>query len=272
MSSDEASRIPSTANGFGHPFMKLAREIRDVILELATPDRVDVAKFELVPGTSPAFVPALAHKGPQQLQLECILATLQKAVLEVSTVADWHALRDWLASVDFTPLNEGLKDGFDAVSALGFSDFNSRGRHYHPIEKRAADGTMRKSPYSFPVPIVPSSWGHNSELTSMCKDLRTVEVEVALPRYFLERLSAGRSVAEAMQGEGRAISWTYQICRLPKLEGLKVLRLTFFTESWKSTLLNVEQERKIITWVREEFEKRGQSVDVVSEFGWWEES
>lgn len=244
------------------PFMKLPRELRDDILSMTAPDHIVLSMVQFAPGRDPTFVSTLAQLGIENLRLECVLAVLRNSTLKLSSLNDLNNLKTWLASIDFAPVCSGrsdpLEDGFDAVRKLSFSDVNRRTGFiyigYQYDQNR----------------VTPSSWADDVELTRMCKDLRNVELEVTLPDFFVRGLLGGGSMVEVMEGHDMDDSQTHQVSKLLRLEGLKVLRLCFYSEWWEDTLLNVEHERMITSWLQEEFEKRGQSVEVKSDFDWWD--
>jgi hypothetical protein len=270
MSSVAASHRKVDAEPF--ELTKLRPEIRSQIFGMSAPKHIDLAAFEFPPGKDPTFVSGITQQQHnRQLRLEDIEALLQKTVLEITTkVALVNAL-NWLVSVDFLPLKgDKQTSGLDEVLALGFSDANRVKTHRYTADEFANDGTRDTTVHLRQTDVAPSSWADDLELTRRCKRLRTVEMKVALPSYFLERLRGGQTMEQVVQGHTADLDELLPIHRLLKLEGLKELRPTFFTHLWQATMLNVEQERVIICWLQEEFKKRGQSVKVVSEFGWWE--
>lgn len=248
--------------------MDLPQELRDEILKLSVPEHIKLSFFELSTERDPAFVPIIAQEGNERLRHECILATLQNTMFRVATEKYLVKLRKWLASIDFESLpGNDKKDGFDAVRRLEFSDKFHVETHRQLAVNFAADGTRHGSCSSLHPRVKPSSWEQDLELTRMCRDLRTVHMEVCLPDYLLDRLSRGRNMEQVLQAGRNSPMHPFQ--RLLSLKGLKRLRLTFFTSYWETTQLNVERERRITCWLHEEFEMLGESVEVVSEFGWW---
>jgi hypothetical protein len=270
-----SSRTASRTN-LEKPFKltKLEPEIRSLIFGLSALEHIDLAAFDFPPGREPTFVSAISQQNDDQLRLEDIEALLLKAVLEVTTKEASANVLKWLASVDFMPLKGDkqapIQNGFDAVRALGFSDVNRVETHRYAVDEFTNDGTRYTTEHSRQTNVAPSSWADDLEFTRKCKRLRTVEMKVALPSYFLERLRGGQPMEHVVQGHSDDRDELLPIHRLLKLKGLKVLHLTFFTPLWQATMLNVEQERVITCWLQEEFEKLGQSVVVGSEFDWWE--
>jgi hypothetical protein len=257
-------------------FMEILPDVRTIILEVLAMEHIDLSAFEFPPGQDPTFVEAIAQEGNRQLRLEYIKTLLMKAVLEVTIKEASANVLKWLASVNFMPLKgdkqTSVKSGFDAVRTLGFSDINRVETHRYTVDEFTDDGTRYTTDHFRQTTVAPSSWADDLELRRKCKRLQTVEMKVALPSYFLERLHGGQTMEQVVQGHSTDRDDLLPIHRLLKLEGLKVLRPTFFTHLWQATMLNVEQERVIIRWLQEEFEKLGQSVKVVPEFGWWEVS
>jgi hypothetical protein len=143
--------------------------------------------------------------------------------------------------------------------------------HRYTVDEFTDDGTRYTTEHFRQTTVAPSSWADDLEFTRMCKLLHTVEMNVALPSYFLHRLRGGQTMEQVVQGHSDDRDELLPIHRLLKLKGLRVLHLIFFTQLWQATMLNVEQERVIICWLQQEFKKLDQSVKVVSEFGWWED-
>jgi hypothetical protein len=251
---------------------KLEPEIRSLIFRMSAPKHVDLAAFEFPPGKDPTFVSGITtQRYNPQLRLEDIEALLQNTVLEVTTKEALANALKWLVSIEFLPLKgDKQTSGLDEVRALGFSDANRVETHRYTVDEFAVDGTEDTTVHFRQTSVAPSSWADDLELTRMCKLLDTVEMKVALPSYFLDRLRGGQPMEHVVQGHTDDLDQLLPIHRLLRLEGFKVLRLTFFTHLWQATLLNVDQERLIICWLQEEFQKRGQSIKVVPEFGWWE--
>jgi hypothetical protein len=257
-------------------FMEILPDVRTIILEVLAMEHIDLSAFKFPPGQDPTFVEAIAQEGNRQLRLEHIKTLLMKAVLEVTTKEASANVLKWLASVNFMSLKgdkqASVKSGFDAVRTLGFSDVNRVETHRYTVYEFTDDGTRYTTDHTRQTTVAPSSWADDLELRRKCKRLQTVEMKVALPSYFLERLRGGQTMEQVVQGHSTDRDDLLPIHRLLKLKGLKVLRPTFFTHLWQATMLNVEQERVIISWLQEEFKKLGQSVKVVPEFGWWEVS
>lgn len=238
----------------------LPEELMDEMLQTAVPDRINLASPEtvLVPGQLPSFMPSIIRLSKSTRQLKYIQAVLRKAVFEVKSLRDLNTMHNWLVSLDFTSLPHGLRNGFDAVRLLSFSDIN----------RTASLMSNQRWP-------VPSTWANDLQLAQMCNDLRHVEVDVSLSDRFLLAIGNTHSMAEAMgmmeamKKEGEDNSQTYQLTRFLELKGLEVLRLQFFTDGWNMTTLNDGKMRMITSWLEEEFKAREQSVKV--EFFGWEE-
>jgi hypothetical protein len=255
---------------FVRRIMGLPRELRDPILQMTVPDHIDIgeAGSQFTAQRDPEFVLPLARLGSQNLRLECILAVLQNSMLKLTCLRDLNALRTWLASIDFTPLQSGLlQNGFDALCALGLSDINRAGALLHQgghfRRRRIERRLFGRGPIGRPWPA-PSSWNQELGLTRMCSNLRSVEVDVALSEGFLRTLQQGHSMVEAMKQQGRDTARTYQVYRLLKLKGLKVLRLRFFTATWNATTLSAGNRALIVSWLQEKFHMHGESVQVES--------
>lgn len=262
MSSEVASRTPIHAKRF--PFMGIPQTLREEIIRMSLPHNMKVALPKYTPGTDPKFVPALSTLGSEELRLECVLAVLENATFRVSSMDEAVNLRIWLTSIGFAPLRLGnlspLKNGFSAVRALSFSDTNRVRVHKDTFYNRG-----RLSSYYHNTKIEPSTCAGDLELTRMCTDLRTVEIAVSLPEKFLREMSVNywRSMNEIILQVGGF--GKYQLNKLLKLRGLKVLRLCFFNSVWeKEDLMG-----PILEWLRKEFEKRGQAVEIVEKDHDW---
>lgn len=238
----------------------LPEELMDQMLPDAIPDRIDLAsgKTMLVPVQLPSFMPSVLRLSSSMRRLKYIQAVLRNSVLEITSLRDLEMLNTWLESIDFTSFPHGLRNGFDAVRALSFSDIN-----------RSASLISDKT---WPAP---STWANDLELTQKCKDLQYTEVDVSLYDRFLEAIKTAYSMEEAMnvmeasKQQGEDDSQTYQLTRLLELKGLKVLRLRFFTEEWNMTTLDGEKMHMIASWLEKEFTARKQSTEVKF-FGWFE--
>jgi hypothetical protein len=238
----------------------LPEELMDKMLPEAVPDRIDLANPEtvLVPGRLPSFMPSVIRLSNSMRQLKYIQAVLRNSVLEVTGLRDLNMLKTWLESIDFMSLPHNLRNGFDAVRALSFSDIN-----------RSASLVSNQT---WPVP---STWANDLELIQKCKDLHYVKVDVSLSDRFFGVIEHAYSMEEAMRvmealkEEGEDDLQTYQLTRFLELKGLKVLRLRFFTEGWNMTTLDGEKMRMITSWLEKEFTAREQSTEVKF-FGWFE--
>jgi len=238
----------------------LPEELMDEMLQTAVPDRINLASPEtvLVLGQIPSFMPSITRLSKSTRQLKYIQAVLRKAVFEITSLRDLNTMHNWLASIDFTSLPHGLRNGFDAVRSLSFSDIN----------RTASLMSDQRWP-------APSTWANDLQLAQMCKDLRYVEVDVSLSDRFLLAIENTYSMAqamgmmEAMKEEGEDNSQTYQLTRFLELKGLEDLRLQFFTDRWNMTTLDDDKMRMVTSWLEEEFKAREQSVEVEF-FGWRE--
>lgn len=239
---------------FARLFADLPAELRNDSLQISVPGHVDVdsADFYLSQRRDPDFVPAFASKSSATRHLECIDYVLQNSMLKLSGQLDLDNLKIWLASIDCSPLAGSGATGFDFVRALSFSDINRSAAHV--------------SDQTWPVA---SSWADDLQLAHTCTNLRQVEVEISLSDRFLGAIQDARSMEEAIRTMGGMKQQTNQLTRLLDLQGLKVLRLRFFTQEWNTTPLDEEKKRMITSWLEEEFKARNQSIVVVP-FGWWE--
>ena len=261
------SRLVAKA-GKRFPFMDLPQELRETVYPFLFPYRVEIILPTYTPGVDPEFIPALAQQGNQMLRLECILAMLKSAAFRVTSIEDAENMKLWLASIDLTPLQRfngsaALKNGFDCVGTLFFSDINRVVIHcIQGYSKRAYTYDYKYTSEN------PSPWADDLELTRMCKNLHSVELELMLPPNVLDGLKNGREVDEMIQ---EAPSATYQITKVLELEGIRVLHLRFFNALWESAYLTRKQESVIIDWLSEEFQKLGQSIQIKSEWEFWAE-
>jgi len=244
-----------------HLLETLPQELLDEILPMSVPHHIDLGSSEIkyFPGRDPSFVPSVARLGNKKLRLGYILTLLQSAKLKLSSLQDLNNLKAWLARIDFTWLQfDHLRTGFDAVRALSFSDINRAGA----------------SAYDQVWPS-PSRWEDDIQLARMCRNLRSVEMDVALSDLFLLAIQEAQGMAEAiemvqdMEQEDAGASQAYQVLRFLELEGLQILNLRFFTDRWNATTLGDGEKRMITTWLEREFVHRGWSVKVEA-FGWSE--
>ena len=241
-------------------FEALPQELMDTMVEMSVPRRINLASPEtvLVPGHFPSFMSSVVRLFSTTRRLKYIQTVLRNSVLEIASMRDLDILNTWLESIDLKPLQFNLLNGFDAVRALSFSDVN----------RTAA----LISDQTWPAP---STWANDLQLTQRCRDLSYVEVDVSLSDRFLLAIQEAYNmdeamyIMEAMKQEGDDDSQTYQLTRFLELEGLKVLRLRFFTEEWNMTTLDDGKMRMITSWLEGGFTLRGHSVEVKF-FGWSE--
>ena len=105
---------------------KLSYELRHQILEEMAPTTIAV----FLPGVSNRYfrsaptkipLPSITRAGDKILRLEAIVACLRKGTIEIHSEPGNFKLRQWLASIDFSPLEDpALRTGFDAVHSLRF--------------------------------------------------------------------------------------------------------------------------------------------------------
>jgi hypothetical protein len=238
----------------------LPTELMDQMGKMSVPDRIELSSPDnlLVPGKIPSFMTSLVRLLNSKVRLRYIQTMLRNSVLEIASLRELDMLKAWLASIKFDSLDQNLRDGFAVVRALSFSDIN----------RSAASISGQTWP-------APSTWADDLELTQMCKDLRYLEVDASLSDRVLwaienaDSMEKAMTIMEEMKEEGEDDSETYQLTRFLELEGLKVLRLRFFTERWNMTTLDGEKMHMVSSWLEKEFATREQSVEVKF-FAWFE--
>jgi hypothetical protein len=274
-------------------FMRLPKDLRLCVIEQSVPDRVD--EYHMYsPRNEPGFMSLspLAHLGDQVDRLEWTKTLLWNTLLHIQSVEDLRLLQKWLTSIDFAPLrSDNLNSGFDAVHHLSFTDlFNlSNPRLPIPREEYNSDGTTPSHYWNYayyfwePFTWLPV-WDDCVALTRLCKELRTLDLRAYLSENLMAKLherdnmaavlgiANSEDVAEDCNGVTKSSKEHFndpdalQIVRLLDLQGVKVLRVLFWTPWYEFAKLSEEKVNMIAHWLEDRFHSRGQRVEVQARF------
>jgi hypothetical protein len=262
-------------------FMRLPENLRINVLEQSVPDLVVDFYMAAPKYEEPFFMSSspLAHLGNQVDRLNYTKILLRNTVLHIWSVKDLQDLHRWLATIDFTPLGLGnLNDGFGGVRHLSFTDLLnlSDARLPIPRDEYNSDGTTPTDVWKFAsgfwtIYSDKPVWNDCIALTRLCKDLHTLNLRVELSGNLMQRLHKHDNMAavlrvadvEADSAEEHSDDCgALQIVRLLDLQGLRVLRVLFYTWNYESAKVSEEKLLMITHWLEDGFHSRRQKIKV----------
>lgn len=161
-----------------------------------------------------------------------------------------------------------LRDGFDVVGGLLFSDINRVKKHH--VMRHYKHFRLQCIYHHWKRPSSePSTPASDIELARMCKGLRRLSIDMSVTKKFVHELRVGHGMSEALKTNGFGM---YKVKDLLNLKGLKVLYLQLRTRLWVPLGVgpmglqdprDLDPAREVISsWLIVEFRKRRETVEM----------